>query len=42
VLAAEAAPAGPGVGRERLAPRFRDLPEADYRARGVHVIARRR
>jgi hypothetical protein len=42
VLAAEAAPAGPGVGRERLAPRFRGLPEADYRARGVHVIARRR
>jgi SAM-dependent methyltransferase len=42
VLAAEATPAGPGVSRERLAPRFRDLPEADYRSRGVHLIARRR
>jgi hypothetical protein len=42
VLVAEATPAGAGVARERLAPRFRDLPAADYAARGVHLIARRR
>lgn len=42
VLAAEITPAGQGLGRDRVAPRFRDLPETDYAARGVHLIARRR
>ena len=42
VLAADTTPSGPGVARERLAPRFRDLPDADYAARGVHLIARKR
>jgi hypothetical protein len=42
VLAADPTPAEGGVARARLAPRFRALPEADFRARGVHLIARRR
>ena len=42
VLLAEPTPAGAGVARERLAPRFRGLPAADYAARGVHLIARKR
>lgn len=42
VLAAEATPAGPGLARDRLAPRFRTLPAADYAARGVHLVARKR
>ncbi len=42
VLAAEVVPAGAGVARGRLAPRFRDLPAADFEARGVHLIARKR
>jgi SAM-dependent methyltransferase len=42
VLAAEATPSGPGVARGRLAPRFRALPDADYQARGVHLVARKR
>jgi hypothetical protein len=42
VLAADPTPAEGGVAPERLAPRFRALPPADYAARGVHLIARRR
>lgn len=41
VLAAEATPAAPGLSPDRLAPRFRALPAADYAARGVHLIARK-
>lgn len=42
VLVAEATPAGPGLPRHRLAPRFRALPDTDYAARGVHLVARKR
>jgi hypothetical protein len=42
VLAAEATPAEPGVPRGRLARRFRAVPDADLRARGVHLVARKR
>lgn len=42
VLATHVTPAPPGLTRDRLAPRFRALPAADYTARGVHLVARKR
>jgi len=32
----------PGLPREKAAPRFRDLPEADFTTSSAHIVAVRR
>lgn len=42
VLAADVTPAPGGLGRGAVAPRFRALPDTDFAAAGVHLVARKR
>ena len=42
VLAADTTPAAGGLGRDDVAPPFRELPDTDFAAASVHLIARKR